>query len=79
MHILYFAQARLAVGVSEDSLHSPEPLTQDKFWHLLTCRHPALLPLQTFCRLSKNCHFLQTGQMIDPDDEVAILPPVSGG
>ena len=79
MHILYFAQARLAVGVSEDSLHSPEPLTQDKFWDLLTCRHPALLSLQTSCRLSKNCHFLQTGQMIDPDDEVAILPPVSGG
>lgn len=79
MHILYFAQARLAVGVSEDSLHSAEPLTQDKFWHLLTCRHPALLPLQSSCRLSKNCHFLQTGQMIDPHDEVAILPPVSGG
>lgn len=79
MRILYFAQARLAVGLSEDSLHPAEPLTQEKLWHLLTCRHPTLLPLQSSCRLSKNSHFLQIGETIDPHDEVGILPPVSGG
>ncbi len=79
MRILYFAQARLAVGLAEETFHTTESLTAEKLWHLLIHRHPALLPLQSACRLSKNSHFLQLGETFHPDDEVALLPPVSGG
>jgi molybdopterin converting factor small subunit len=79
VRILYFAQARLAVGLSEESLSTTEPLTPEKLWHLLLLRHPALTPWQSVCRLAKNCHFLQIGETFLPEDEVAILPPVSGG
>ncbi len=79
MRILYFAQARLAVGLSEESFQTSDSLTAEKLWHLLIHRHPALLPLQSACRLSKNSHFLQLGETFHPDDEVALLPPVSGG
>ncbi|NBR96403.1 MAG: MoaD/ThiS family protein [Verrucomicrobia bacterium] len=79
MRILYFAQARLSAGLSEETFHTTESLTAEKLWHLLIQRHPALLPLQSACRLGKNFHFLQIGETLQPDDEVAILPPVSGG
>ncbi len=79
MRILYFAQARLSAGLSEETFHTTESLTAEKLWHLLLLRHPALTPWQSVCRLAKNCHFLQIGETLQPDDEVAILPPVSGG
>jgi len=41
MRILYFAQARLAAGISEESFHTTESLSAEKLWHLLIHRHPA--------------------------------------
>jgi len=54
-------------------------MTAEVFWKLLTQKHPSLLPLQPSCRIAKNGSFLQPGQKLDPQDEVAVLPPVSGG
>lgn len=79
MRILYFAQARLTVGRSEEAVFSSEPMTAEGFWKLLIQKHPSLLPLQPSCRIAKNGSFLQPGQKLDPQDEVAVLPPVSGG
>ena len=79
MRILYFAQARLTTGRSEEAVFSSEPMTAESFWKLLIQKHPSLLPLQPSCRIAKNGSFLQPGQKLDPQDEVAVLPPVSGG
>jgi molybdopterin converting factor small subunit len=79
VRILYFAQARLTTGRSEEAFSSSEPMTAEAFWKLLTHKHPSLLPLQPSCRIAKNGSFLQPGQKLDPQDEVAVLPPVSGG
>ena len=51
MRILYFAQARLAAGISEESFHTTESLSAEKLWHLLIHRHPALLPLHSSAAL----------------------------
>ena len=53
MRILYFAQARLAVGLSEESFQTSESLTAEKLWHLLIHRHPALLPLLSLIHISE--------------------------
>jgi hypothetical protein len=79
MRILYFAQARLTTGRSEDSISSSEPMTAECLWKLLTQIHPSLHPLQSSCRIAKNGSFLLPGQKLEPRDEVAVLPPVSGG
>lgn len=79
MRVLYFAQARLATGRSEENFTPIHPMKAEVFWDLVTQNHPSLLPLQYSCRLAKNGSFLQPGEMLGPEDDVAILPPVSGG
>lgn len=79
MRVLYFAQARLASGCAEENLNLRQPLRTEMFWDLVIKNHPSLLPLHSSCRLARNGRFLQLGEILEPDDEVAILPPVSGG
>ena len=79
MRILYFAQARLATGCSEENLAISQSITADLFWERLLQLHPSLRLLQPSCRLAKNGFYLQPNQPLDPEDEVAILPPMSGG
>ncbi|NCY21092.1 MoaD/ThiS family protein [bacterium] len=79
MRILYFAQARLATGRSEESFSSSMSMTEEAIWKRLTQMYPSLIALQPFCRIAKNGSFLQPGELLDPQDEVAVLPPVSGG
>ena len=79
MRILYFAQARLATTVAEESLKTSSVLSAEKLWAELIQRHPKLAPLQSSCRLARNGRFLSQEESLEPGDEVAVLPPVSGG
>ena len=79
MRVLYFAQARLATGRSEELLTPSHSLKAEGFEKLLTDKYPSLQPLLPSCRLAKNGRFLQPDETLDPQDEVAILPPMSGG
>ena len=79
MRILYFAQARLATALPEESLKTSSALSAGKLWAELIHRHPKLAPLQSSCRLARNGRFLSEEESLEPGDEVAVLPPVSGG
>ena len=79
MRVLYFAQARLATALGEESLKTSSALSAEKLWEELVRRHPKLADLQSSCRLARNGHFLKPGELLEPGDEVAVLPPVSGG
>ena len=79
MRVLYFAQARLATGRSEEQLSTSQSLKAEGLERLLTDKYPSLQPLLPACRLAKNGRFLQPDDTLDPQDEVAILPPMSGG
>ena len=79
MRILYFAQARLATALPEEKLKIASPLSGEKLWKELIHRHPKLASLQSSCRLARNGRFLSPSELLEPEDEVAVLPPVSGG
>ena len=79
MRVLYFAQARLATALPEEKLKISSPLSAEKLWGQLIQRHPKLAALQSSCRLARNGRFLSQGESLEPEDEVAVLPPVSGG
>jgi len=79
VRVLYFAQARLATGRSEEQLSTSQSLKAEGLEKLLTDKYPSLQPLLPACRLAKNGRFLQPDETLDPQDEVAILPPMSGG
>jgi len=79
MTILYFAHARRLAGCSEETLPGDVPLTFQQLWATLLARHPDLASLRTSARLACNQRFADAETVFNPGDEVAVIPPVSGG
>jgi molybdopterin converting factor small subunit len=79
VRILFFAQARIDTGRSEASMAVEGPLTQEQFWAMQIPEAPALAAHQKASRLARNGTYMLPDDMIQPGDEIAIIPPVSGG
>lgn len=79
MTVLYFAHARRAAGVSTETVPLGSPVSAHALWDKLIALHPDLAPLRAISRLARDNDFLPADAVIGPDDEIAIIPPVSGG
>jgi molybdopterin converting factor subunit 1 len=79
MTVLYFAQARRLAGIASEPLSLPSPVTTDALWSAILARHPALAPLRSVTRFARNGEFAAADALFSPGDEVALIPPVSGG
>lgn len=80
VRVLFFASAREATG--SDALILPcavEGCHEAEFWDALVREWPALKALRHSARLAKNQEYLTPEDRIFPGDEVAVIPPVSGG
>lgn len=45
----------------------------------LDALRPAAAPLLTRCRIAVNLEFVEDDHAVGPGDEIAVIPPVSGG
>jgi len=54
-------------------------MTQTEFWTMLGKAYPALVSQQKTARLARREIYLQDGELLHPGDEIAVIPPVSGG
>jgi molybdopterin converting factor subunit 1 len=79
MTLLYFAHARRATGCSSEKIPLTSPLTATALWDLLVQRHPELASLRAVSRLARGDNFLPADAVLAPTDEIAVIPPVSGG
>lgn len=79
MRILYFSQSRAAAGVAEETIAVASPLDEVALRDLLERRHPALAGQRAITRLARNGAFTRPGELFHDEDEVALIPPVSGG
>ncbi len=79
MKVIFFAQSRQAAGCEHYSLKVTKPLTEAEFWTALTAVFPALAPHQKTARLARGEAYLQKDEWLQPGDEIAVIPPVSGG
>lgn len=82
MKILLFAQARKLLSRDTLDWEIETPQSVNSLWEWLQSEHPALLPLRASSRIACNESYLQdqSGEgMLQPNDVVAIIPPVSGG
>ncbi len=77
--VLLFGPAREAAGCSQTVMELPTPVTAAKVVDALSTAHPNLAPLLGRSRLVVNQRYVDADASIGPDDEVAIIPPVSGG
>ncbi len=78
MRILFFAHLRDAAGCAETQL-SGNDLDADALWQLIITAKPALAPFRASVRLAKNSEYVSPGTRFYETDEVALIPPVSGG
>lgn len=79
--ILFFAKAREIFGKSVDYLEVETPITHKNLLEIIV-NHYSLNQLRNQIILSINQDFLEPGDQIltlKPGDEIAVIPPLSGG
>jgi len=79
MKILYFAHVAQALGRREDVLEVPAPVSADALWEQLLALRPALAPYRATIHLARNNEYAGAADRFANGDEVALIPPVSGG
>lgn len=79
MTVLFFATARTATGLSREELPVSGALSEGELWEKLITRHPALAEIRASTRFSCNGTYAEEGHVFWDSDEVALIPPVSGG
>ncbi len=79
MRILLFAQARAAAGRGEIDWPGAGPWSADQLWERLLAECPALAAQRPSIRLARNGEYAPPESLFNETDEVALIPPVSGG
>jgi molybdopterin converting factor subunit 1 len=79
MRVLFFAQLKDATGCDSVELAPSSPLTAGQLWALLLEKFPKLSAHRPQVRLSRNWEYAAADTLYSNGDEVALIPPVSGG
>lgn len=79
LRILFFSWARSLAGVAEISLPLYEASCPAALWRCLIQRFPEFATLRETARVARNCEFVSEEDSFSDGDEIAIIPPVSGG
>lgn len=79
MRILFFAQLKDATGCASAKLAAPVPIGGEELWAALLAKFPALELHRRSVRLAKNSEYVGPDARFADGDEVALIPPVSGG
>jgi molybdopterin converting factor subunit 1 len=79
VQVRLFAALRETLGQEQLELELPQGTTVDGLWERLLERNPRLAPFTKSINFAVNHDFVSRDKELSPDDEVAFLPPVSGG
>ena len=74
-----FAIQRELVGAREVPLELPAGATIEDAWGALVALHPGLAPGRSAVRFARNAEYADPDTVLEDGDELAIIPPVSGG
>jgi molybdopterin converting factor subunit 1 len=79
MRVLFFAHLKDVTGCGDAELKVAETADADDLWRQLAGRFPELARFRKFVRLARNCEYVGPDAHFTDADEVALIPPVSGG
>ena len=79
MRVLFFAQTKDAAGASELEIKISGTMGARELWEKLTAIQPKLSAFRQTTRLARNGEYVNAETKFSNDDEVALIPPVSGG
>jgi len=77
IRVLFFAYLRERVGIREAAIEMPVDATVGELWHVLRARYDRLPPDSP--RFAVNQVYVDKGHTLHDNDELALIPPVSGG
>ena len=75
---MFFAQLRALTGTASAEVEV-DNVGETDLWLLLEERWPALAAHRATTRLARNGSYAELGTIFRAGDEVALIPPVSGG
>lgn len=81
VRVLYFAKSREVAGVAEETFAVAAPATTADLLAALVAKHPGLESVMRTCVLSLNQEYVGADEVValKDNDEVAVIPPLSGG
>ncbi|RPJ69833.1 MAG: molybdopterin converting factor subunit 1 [Acidobacteria bacterium] len=79
VRVRLFARLREIAGSDELPLDVPEGATVEDVWERLAAAHPSLAAHRRSVSAALNAEFARMHTRVGAGDEVAFLPPVSGG
>lgn len=74
-----FARLRELAGADTIIVEVPEPATVAMVWQAATVAVPVLIPFERALSCAVNASFSRMSHPVSEGDDVAFLPPVSGG
>lgn len=79
LSMLYFAMFREQTGKSSDQIQVPAGTKAGDVFDLVTASYPALAGMRNSTLVMINEEYAEPDQELKDGDEVALIPPVSGG
>ena len=79
MRVLLFAHLKNVAGRAEFDLTLEQPVDVDGLWVRLRAVHPELERFRSCVRLALHSEYVGREACFTDADEVALIPPVSGG
>ncbi|HXQ21321.1 MAG TPA: molybdopterin converting factor subunit 1 [Candidatus Acidoferrales bacterium] len=79
IRLRFFASLRERLGRSEAELSLPAGATVDALWSVLCAAYPQLAELRGAISFAVNHEYVDRDHRLSDNDEVALIPPVSGG
>jgi molybdopterin converting factor subunit 1 len=79
VQVLFFGVLKDLAGASSAELELRSGATAADLWSALNEQTPALARFQRSVAVAVNQHYSEPGTLLQDGDEVALLPPVSGG
>ena len=79
VHVLFFGMLKDLVGSSGEDFEVPEGANLGVLFDTCAARHPRLREVKRSIVIARNREFADASTSVAPGDEVAFLPPVSGG
>jgi len=79
VNVLFFGRIRELTGIAEESIDVPEGATLADLFDRYQSRFPSLAGFRSSLVASRNQEFASWETAVSAGDDVAFLPPVSGG
>lgn len=79
VHVQFFSHLKDAARVSELEIEVPPRTNVDELLQSLYERTPALRKWDSSILIGAGVEFVQRDYILQPNEEIAIMPPVQGG